>query len=120
MTIWGGSAGATGARYDPALDAWSSIASDGAPVSVVDMQAVWTGNSMFVWGPDRVVGGMAVGGRYDPVADDWMPVSTVGAPLVREAHGRRGVFRISQRQRDLRRRHGRLAARLEHQCANGA
>jgi N-acetylneuraminic acid mutarotase len=56
MWVWGGGidpgydALNTGARYDPALDAWFDISTSDAPAAREDHSAVWTGSQMVVWG----------------------------------------------------------------------
>ena len=61
MIVWGGLAqtgGAqrevsTGARYDPAADAWTPTALLRAPSARSAHVALWTGSGMIVWGGDR-------------------------------------------------------------------
>ena len=78
MIIWGGVSRqdtvtpvAEGAAYDPATDAWRTIAP--APpgvLGVVGTAAAWTGRIAVFWAgnsPD----GPAAGAAYDPVADSW-------------------------------------------------
>ncbi|MFT3771092.1 MAG: hypothetical protein QM820_37225 [Minicystis sp.] len=93
MVVWGGTLGcaeiscADGSRYDPKLDAWTSIASAGAP-SGRDMHgAVWTGEEMIVWG-GQDCGGQPLsvcgdGAAYDPAKDTWRKVASEGAPAAR-------------------------------------
>jgi N-acetylneuraminic acid mutarotase len=56
MWVWGGGpdpgygAFNTGARYDPAGDAWVDISTSDAPAAREEHSAVWTGNQMVVWG----------------------------------------------------------------------
>ncbi len=84
MIVWGGRdpSGAeavvdTGGRYDPALDAWTPVATPGAPGPRSLHTAVWTGTEMIVWGG---VGAAILdsGGRYDPVANTWAPIASGG------------------------------------------
>jgi putative metal-binding protein len=64
MVVWGGMSGgyggtalATGGRYDPTEDAWTATSMVGAPAAQAYHTAVWTGSVMVIWGS----GG---GGRY--------------------------------------------------------
>lgn len=57
MIVWGGCSGSTcltetltGARYDPAGDAWTSMTLAGVPAVHSSHSAVWTGTGMIVWG----------------------------------------------------------------------
>jgi hypothetical protein len=100
MLIWGGEEGlyygtgplGTGGRYDPALDAWTPITTLNAPSPRTGHTAIWTGDSMIVWGGghyDSDIGGdfsFDTGGRYNPLTDTWSPTTTVGAPEAREEH----------------------------------
>src|SRR6185503_18195226 len=60
MVIWGGLGGSpvvginSGAFYDPGGDVWSGTpATSGVPSPRYASRAVWTGNSMLVWGGQR-------------------------------------------------------------------
>lgn len=69
----------TGSRYDPALDQWSSINTDGAPSVRGQASAVWTGTEMIVWGGSLYNGGNGTfnnGARYSPANNQWRPMST--------------------------------------------
>jgi N-acetylneuraminic acid mutarotase len=97
MVVWGGyrnpntPAGLrwfnTGGRYDPATDTWTPTSMTGAPTPRSGHSAVWTGNTMIVWGG---IAGFATvantGGRYDPSSDTWTPTSTTSAPSARGRH----------------------------------
>ena len=96
MVVWGGLFGditgnqwlQTGARYDPVANAWQPTSTVNAPAGRQYHTAVWTGDSMIVWG-GRISGlgqVLQTGGRYDPVGDLWTPMSTTGAPTARELH----------------------------------
>lgn len=76
MIIWGGSVvypssttavslTTTGARYNPATDAWTPMTTTNAPSARYRHHAVWTGSEMIVWGGNT---GAATntGGRYSP------------------------------------------------------
>jgi hypothetical protein len=73
MIVWESSA--PGAAYDPAADAWRSLATDGQPAEVALPLAVWTGSEVIVL--DQLVPG---GGRYDPAADHWTSIANEGLP----------------------------------------
>src|SRR4030095_762986 len=86
MFLWGGSDAVeldTGARYDPALDAWTPTTQTGAPSARSGHTAVWRGSATIVWGGGAF---LKTGGRYDPVADAWTPTSTTSAPWGRYGH----------------------------------
>jgi len=96
MIVWGGCSDAdcsdfrsSGARYDPANDAWTPTATTGVPFARAQHSAVWTGTEMIVWG--GCYGGECVietasGGRYDPAADSWVPTSGATSPDRRRRH----------------------------------
>jgi len=56
MIVWGGFAAPfgsstdTGGRYDPAADSWQSMSTEGTPLPRYSHTAVWTGESMIIWG----------------------------------------------------------------------
>ena len=87
LIVWSGlgSSGLaeTGRRYDPALGAWETIATDGAPLGRSNGAAVWSGREMIVWSGERFGAWPSTGGRYDPVSDEWTPTQTTGAPVGR-------------------------------------
>ncbi len=91
MIVWGGWDGnrdlATGGRYDPAADTWSTTAKSGAPDARDSHTAVWNGTNMVVWGgEDDSAVTLNTGGRYDPAANAWSATSIVGAPVGRQNH----------------------------------
>jgi len=104
MIVWGGFGGVwgddtihdDGARYNPASDTWTPMATKNAPSARLDFPAVWTGREMLLWGGftdthSRYQGYHAdahlnTGGRYDPSADSWKTMTTQGAPSKRCAH----------------------------------
>jgi N-acetylneuraminic acid mutarotase len=74
-----------GARYDPALDSWTPMATGPVPRDVAT--AVWTGSEMIVWGgraSDTV--GLADGAAYNPTTDAWRALPSAGAPSARYYH----------------------------------
>lgn len=75
----------TGGRYDFTTGTWVATDTTGAPNPRSEVQAVWTGREMIVWGKDTaVVAGP--GGRYDPVSDTWVLMSQTGEPSPRYNH----------------------------------
>ena len=88
MLIWGGYNGSTlsdGARFNPALNCWTTITSTNAPGPRSIHTAVWTGTYMIIWG-GAGAGLFNDGGRYNPVTDAWSAVSSNGAPAARYEH----------------------------------
>lgn len=95
MIVWGGGSASrpsfvAGARYDPLLDTWALLSTDGVPVGRLGHTAVWTGSRMLVWGgtgpgtcPLMYCGD---GASYDPITDTWRPLSGTGAPGPRVWH----------------------------------
>ena len=94
MIVWGGNGGDnyynnlnTGGRYDPNTNTWTAISGANAPEGRWFHTAVWTGNSMIVWGGNT---GFSIffntGGRYNPNTNSWSPTSTVNAPFRRDSH----------------------------------
>jgi len=93
MVVWGGCTdalcnvlAATGGRYDPSSDGWTSVATGSAPAGRYGHAAAWTGSEMLVWGGWTGSQSESTGGRYDPVADSWQATSTAGAPDGRFFH----------------------------------
>jgi hypothetical protein len=70
--VWGGRSLADdgplrdGARYDPIVDRWLPIPTDGAPSARHSHAAVWTGTELFVWGGFDGSAFLGDGGRYWP------------------------------------------------------
>ena len=96
MIVWGGRAPtgpaiplATGARYNLATNAWTTVATLRAPIARYYHSAVWTGQEMIVWGGTN---GSATGelldsgARYNPQTDTWTTMSRDGAPRGRIDH----------------------------------
>jgi hypothetical protein len=71
MVVWGGGFLRTnGARYHPASDTWTPIATPGPPSYRWGHSAVWTGSQMIVWGGDDGTDlGAGDGGIYTPLID---------------------------------------------------
>jgi N-acetylneuraminic acid mutarotase len=71
MIVWGGwdgysgiSTGVyTGARYDPTLDAWQSIATPDPLFNSIGIRSVWTGTEVIVTKQETH--------RYNPTTDEW-------------------------------------------------
>ena len=91
MIVWGGvSSGVylnSGARYNPANNAWTTTSLTAAPSGRYEQTAVWTGSAMIVWGGNFYNGSAFValntGGRYDPVADAWEATTSFRAAPAR-------------------------------------
>jgi N-acetylneuraminic acid mutarotase len=98
MLIWGGMEGnldagtyfADGARYSPALDAWTPIPAAGAPGARIWHASVWTGGELLVWGgchgPANCGTAYADGGSYSPTTGEWAPTPAASAPSARSKH----------------------------------
>jgi len=99
MMVWGGTTNPSpfaqasflvnsGARYDPQLNAWTSMASGGAPTARIQHSAVWTGDEMIVWGGFGVATTnvltqlkyLNTGARYFPNLNAWIATTTNGTP----------------------------------------
>ena len=85
--IWGGDGGnaapflGDGAFYDPTGDAWTPVASAGAPSARQEMTAVAVGGKIVVWGGFNLTSQALVdGARFDPSANSWSALSSAGAP----------------------------------------
>lgn len=85
-----GAAASANAKFNPATNTWSSIAS--LPVAKWGHSAVWTGSRIIVWGgtasaSDCGPAGNCVytntGHSYNPSNDTWTAISTTNAPQVR-------------------------------------
>jgi N-acetylneuraminic acid mutarotase len=89
MIIWGGRSEAglenTGARYNPALNNWTSIITTNAPVARIGHSAVWTGSEMIVYGGgvmppffSSLIITTNTGGRYHVASDSWTALPSPG------------------------------------------
>jgi hypothetical protein len=85
MIVWGGAGGlATGGRYDPAANTWTSTAAVGAGFTGrFGHAAVWTGTEMIIWGGTNGTSYYGNGLRYNPASNTWSPMSASGAPSAR-------------------------------------
>src|SRR5262249_14330203 len=87
MIIWGGRYDTNtfndGARYSPAANTWSPLATNGAPSGRNYHSAVWTGTQMIIWGGAENWSVFNDGGRYDPKLHTWTSVTTNAAPSER-------------------------------------
>lgn len=88
--VWGGEEPepgddfvATGARYDPDLDNWSSTSPANAPSPRFNHIAVAAGPNMIVWGGQGPSGFLNDGRIYDPNKNTWSSMSPVNAPSKR-------------------------------------
>lgn len=90
MIIWGGRYYAgpptfevrvnSGGSYDPITDSWQATSLIGAPTGREAHTAVWTGDSMIVFGGYDGAALLNSGGQYYPQADTWGTTANVGAP----------------------------------------
>jgi N-acetylneuraminic acid mutarotase len=88
LLVWGGQGEGQqflgdGARYDPAEDRWTRMASAGAPSPRRYAATVWTGSEWVLWGGDEYNHGERVfadGARYHPLTNTWRSVTSRGAP----------------------------------------
>ncbi len=91
MLIWGGENHGdsliSGGLYDPILDSWTSMSTQGGPPTTSrfgqDTTGIWTGRYMLIWG-DASSG--APRGIYDPALDTWTSFNLDGAPPSRNGH----------------------------------
>jgi len=91
MVIWGGGNGATstntGGRYDPETNIWAKISTTDDLAYTQDHTAIWTGESMIVWGGrTQHKTNSNVGGSYDVSSDTWAPIEAANAPISRARH----------------------------------
>jgi len=90
LIVWGGldpiGRLGTGARYNPAANAWLPVSPVNAPQPRDGHVAVWTGSEMIVWGGQKGLGQyLNDGGRYSPAGDTWCALSASNAPAARAA-----------------------------------
>ena len=69
MIVWGGTTNGPatfgdGATYSPAANAWTILATTGAPAGRIDHTAVWTGSEMIIWGGAGSISAFNDGARY--------------------------------------------------------
>ncbi len=95
MLVWGGnssSAGVTsyfndGARYNPASDSWTAMATTGAPSARSGAAHKWSGSELIVWGGFSGTAGVSSylndGARYNPLTNSWVVLPASGAPAAR-------------------------------------
>jgi N-acetylneuraminic acid mutarotase len=78
---------ADGARWNPAADEWTALATSGAPAARSGHVAVWAGSRMIVWGGQNGTAVLQTGATYDPETDAWdpLPVDT-STPQARRLH----------------------------------
>src|SRR5438477_313600 len=92
MLIWGGTIGGdpflanNGAIYDPAIDSWTIITTNGGPTARRQHCAVWTGKQMLIWGGADTLGFPDDAGSYDPVLNNWSTLNSAYAPRARVEH----------------------------------
>lgn len=85
MIVFGGTTpfNNTGERYNPLLDRWTRLSTEGAPTRAYFASA-WTGKRFIVWGGSSGGSGINTGALYDPATDSWTQMSTVNAPTGRQ------------------------------------
>ena len=95
MIVWGGCTTystsycsayvASGGRYNPVTDSWTSVAIQTAPDARLYHTAVWTGDAMVIWGG---CGALCynTGAIYNPASDSWHALNTTNAPAARGSH----------------------------------
>ncbi len=76
----------TGARFNPATGAWSTVTTTAAPSARLNHSAVWTGSRLVIWGGGGNTTLAAAGGLYNPATDSWTATATSGAPAARTLH----------------------------------
>ena len=91
MIAWGGVGDGgvglnTGGRYDPSIDTWTPITTEGVPEARNGHTAIWTGKYMIVWGGSNILDTFNTGGQYDPSSEAWIPIAIEGAPETRSNH----------------------------------
>lgn len=75
-----------GGIYNPTSDSWRPISSaERNPENIVHHSAVWTGESLIVWGGQDLNQGQVtdLGLSYDPKLDEWKAINREGAPSPR-------------------------------------
>jgi hypothetical protein len=88
MIVWGGDITffppymtSTGGRYNPETNTWAPVSLTGVPDPRSSHAAVWTGDTMVVWGGQSTGSGkFDTGGRYDPSGDSWSATDLTTAP----------------------------------------
>lgn len=93
MLVWGGEwedgAGSylanDGFSYDPATKVWTEFSATGAPLPRAGHTAIWTGQSMIVWGGYDYANRLRSGGVYEPDSSRWRPL-----PIPTDLTGRSG------------------------------
>jgi N-acetylneuraminic acid mutarotase len=93
MLVWGGQQRftttnyfATGGRYNPVTDSWSTIPTLNAPSARSGHTAVWTGTDYLVFGGKDATTNLNTGARYNVASATWIPISLTNAPSARSQH----------------------------------
>jgi len=88
LIVWSSPGSFSSGLYDPGANAWSPIATAGAPSSRIGSSLVWTGTRAIVWGGFSGLSGgdLSDGALYDPRTDQWSAMSSTGAPSPRSQH----------------------------------
>ena len=79
---------ATGGRFNPVSNCWTTMSMVNAPTARRGVPGLWTGSEFLVWGGINEAVGVPYhdGKRYNPTADVWVPMSTDCAPSDRYAY----------------------------------
>ena len=93
VLLWGGE-GAAGVLSDGAQllfssgvpTAWAAMSTSNAPAARRNHTAVWTGQTMIVWGGDDGDTPIGDGAAFNPAANSWQTLSSTSAPAARSGH----------------------------------
>ncbi|MBI5801980.1 MAG: hypothetical protein HZA92_14810 [Verrucomicrobia bacterium] len=87
--VWGGMNAnesvfiADGAMFDPALNTWTPMSTQNAPIARHEFQCIWLGDRMWLYGGynggDRSPNGTGNGYFYNPTTDQWSSISSVNS-----------------------------------------
>ncbi len=89
--VWGGvNANASaylgnGAVFDPALNTWKPISTQGAPSARDEFQTIWVGDRMWLYGGYNG-GYLGDGFFYNPTTDQWSNFNTANGPVTRHRY----------------------------------
>ncbi len=91
MIVWGGVTASVvylgdGARYNPAFDLWTPLATRNAPTARASHIGVSVLGIMIIWGGVDGATYYADGGYYDPASDEWTPIPVSGLMSARAYH----------------------------------
>jgi N-acetylneuraminic acid mutarotase len=92
LLVWGGNdlTGplASGARYDPVSDTWTTLSTAGAPSARNSHSMTWAPElgKMLVWGGFDGSNALGDGAYYDPATNTWSPAGNFNPPTARHSH----------------------------------